>query len=89
MIPSLDQKLAAIRAAPQNTKEFILADAKDADMAFGVRAPGPRGYLARHGAGLRSSRRKSGRARNLATAICPSFWTSSARWCSKAWWTSC
>ncbi len=50
MIRSLDQKLAAIRAAPQNTKEFILADAKDADMAFGVRAPGPRGYLAQHGA---------------------------------------
>ncbi|MDR3460554.1 MAG: hypothetical protein P4N60_24255 [Verrucomicrobiae bacterium] len=50
MIRSLDQKLAAIRAAPQTTKEFILADAKDADMAFGVRAPGPRSYLARHGA---------------------------------------
>src|SRR5665213_1516923 len=50
MIRSLDQKLAAIHAAPQTTKEFILADAKDADMAFGVRAPGPRGYLARHGA---------------------------------------
>jgi len=49
MIRSLDQKLAAIRAVPQ-TREFILADAKDADMAFGVRAPGPRGYLARSGA---------------------------------------
>ena len=50
MIRSLDQKLAAIHAAPQTSKEFIIADAKDADMAFGVRAPGPRGYLARHGA---------------------------------------
>ena len=50
MIRSLDQKLAAIRAQPQSTREFILADAKDADMAFGVRAPGPRSYLARHGA---------------------------------------
>ncbi len=50
MIRSLDQKLAAIQAAPQTTKEFILADAKDADMAFGVRAPGPRSYLARQGA---------------------------------------
>ena len=50
MIRSLDQKLAAIRAAPQTATEFILADAKDADMAFGVRAPGPRGYLARQGA---------------------------------------
>ena len=46
---SLDQKLAAIHAAP-DTKAFILADAKDADMAFGVRAPGPRGYLSRQGA---------------------------------------
>jgi hypothetical protein len=50
MIRSLDQKLAAIRANPHNTREFILADAKDADMAFGVRAPGPRSYLATHGA---------------------------------------
>jgi hypothetical protein len=47
---SLEHKLAAIRANPQSTREFILADAKDADMAFGVRAPGPRSYLARHGA---------------------------------------
>jgi len=50
MIRRLDQKLSAIRANPHSTKEFILADAKDADMAFGVRAPGPRSYLARHGA---------------------------------------
>ena len=50
MTRSLEQKLAEIRSAPQTTKAFILADAKDADMAFGVRAPGPRGYLARHGA---------------------------------------
>jgi len=49
MIRSLDQKLAAIHAAP-GSREFILADAKDADMAFGVRAPGPRSYLARQGA---------------------------------------
>jgi hypothetical protein len=50
MIRSLDQKLTAIRAAPQTAKDFIIADAKDADMAYGVRAPGPRGYLARRGA---------------------------------------
>src|SRR3974390_1744991 len=50
MIRSLDQKLAAIHAAPQTAKDFIIADAKDADMAYGVRAPGPRGYLARRGA---------------------------------------
>ncbi|HTI99556.1 MAG TPA: hypothetical protein VL527_11795 [Dongiaceae bacterium] len=50
MLRSLDRKLAALRAKPQVTREFILADAKDADMAFGVRAPGPRRYLARAGA---------------------------------------
>src|SRR5580704_874897 len=50
MIRSLDQKLAAIRAAPQTAKDFIIADAKDADMAFGVRSPGPRSYLSAHGA---------------------------------------
>jgi hypothetical protein len=50
MIRSLDQKLAAIRAAPRAAKDFIIADAKDADMAFGVRAPGPRSYLSTHGA---------------------------------------
>jgi hypothetical protein len=36
---SLDRKLAAIHANP-NCREFILADAKDADMAFGIGAPG-------------------------------------------------
>jgi hypothetical protein len=36
---SLDRKLAAIHA-DVNSREFILADAKDADMAFGVGAPG-------------------------------------------------
>src|ERR1051325_3597206 len=46
---SLESKLAEIRANPKS-RAFILADAKDADMAFGVRAPGPRGYLARGGA---------------------------------------
>jgi hypothetical protein len=38
----LDRKLAAIHADPSGSKEFIIADAKDADMAFGMRAPGPR-----------------------------------------------
>lgn len=45
---SLDAKLAEIRRDP-SSRAFILADAKDADMAFGVRAPGPRRYLARRG----------------------------------------
>jgi hypothetical protein len=37
---SLDQKLARIHADPHGAKDFILADAKDADMAFGIGAPG-------------------------------------------------
>jgi len=37
---SLDRKLAAIHADPSGCREFILADAKDADMAFGIGAPG-------------------------------------------------
>ena len=36
---SLDRKLAAFHADP-NCREFILADAKDADMALGLGAPG-------------------------------------------------
>ena len=47
-VKSLDTKLVEVRANPRS-RAFILADAKDADMAFGVRAPGPRGYVARHG----------------------------------------
>ncbi len=39
MVKSLDRKLAAIHADP-SSREFILADAKDADMAFGMGAPG-------------------------------------------------
>jgi hypothetical protein len=39
MDKSLDRKLAAIHANP-DSKEFILADAKDADMALGIGAPG-------------------------------------------------
>ncbi len=39
MQKSLDRKLAAIHANP-NCREFILADAKDADMALGLGAPG-------------------------------------------------
>ena len=39
MIKSLDRRLAAIHADP-SCREFILADAKDADMALGLGAPG-------------------------------------------------
>src|SRR6202022_1699261 len=42
MIKSLDNKIADIRANPSGSKAFIIADAKDADMAFGIGAPGPR-----------------------------------------------
>ena len=45
---SLATKLSEVKAN-RASRAFILADAKDADMAFGVRAPGPRGYLARTG----------------------------------------
>lgn len=49
MTKSLDAKLAEIKAN-RASRAFIIADAKDADMAFGVRGPGPRGFLARRGA---------------------------------------
>jgi hypothetical protein len=39
---TLDEKLARIRAGRATRRDFILADAKDADMAFGIGAPGPR-----------------------------------------------
>jgi hypothetical protein len=45
---SLDAKLAEVKRN-RSSRAFIIADAKDADMAFGVRAAGPRAYLARHG----------------------------------------
>ncbi len=48
MTKSLETKLAAIKADPAS-RAFILADAKDADMAFGVRATGPRNYLSARG----------------------------------------
>jgi hypothetical protein len=40
MQKSLDQKIANIRANPHGAKDFILADAKDADMATGLAATG-------------------------------------------------
>jgi hypothetical protein len=45
---SLDAKLTEIKAN-RASRAFIIADAKDADMAFGVRAPGPRSFLAKRG----------------------------------------
>jgi hypothetical protein len=46
---SLDNKLAEIKR-DRSSRAFIIADAKDADMAFGVRATGPRIYLSAEGA---------------------------------------
>jgi hypothetical protein len=40
MQKSLDTKLANIHAAPHRATDFILADAKDADMATGLAATG-------------------------------------------------
>jgi hypothetical protein len=48
MTKSLDAKLAEIKSNP-SSRAFIIADAKDADMAFGVKAPGPRTYLSQRG----------------------------------------
>jgi hypothetical protein len=48
LVKSLDTKLAELKANP-SSRAFIIADAKDADMAFGVRAPGPRSYLSARG----------------------------------------
>src|SRR5688572_2627193 len=41
MLQTLDAKLARIALNP-SCGDFILADAKDADMAFGISAPGPK-----------------------------------------------
>src|SRR6266536_2571762 len=48
MQKSFDAKLSEVKANP-SSRAFIIADAKDADMAFGVRAPGPRSYLSLRG----------------------------------------
>jgi hypothetical protein len=40
MQKSLDEKLSRIHADPRGCKDFILADAKDADMALAIGAPG-------------------------------------------------
>jgi DhnA family fructose-bisphosphate aldolase class Ia len=40
IMKSLDEKLKRIHADPHRAKDFILADAKDADMALAIGAPG-------------------------------------------------
>ena len=49
MIKRLDEKLGRIHAGTATNRDFIIADAKDADMAFGVTAPGPSRGKCRHG----------------------------------------
>jgi len=45
----LDEKLNRMHAGQATAKDFIIADAKDADMAFGITAPGPQTGSCRHG----------------------------------------
>ena len=46
---SLDAKLADIRSNPGSSNSFIIADAKDPDMAFGIQSLGHRRYLSSKG----------------------------------------
>ena len=71
----LDRKLATIAAGRYTPDDFVIADAKDADMAFGRRA-GPLPVTA-PGAG-------PGRYRSR-----ESTWTRCAPWSTRARWTSC
>ena len=41
MIKRLDQKPGRIRAGKDPRRDFLIANAKDADMACGIPAPGP------------------------------------------------
>lgn len=52
MQKSLDRKLEALHADPAGCKEFILCDAKDSDMAFGVLSSGTYGSHERPEAGF-------------------------------------
>ena len=45
----LDKKISNILSGSTSAKDFIIADAKDADMAFGITAPGPKPCPGRHG----------------------------------------
>jgi len=53
-VTRLDDKLARHRAGAGTARDFIIADAKDADMGFGTTAPGPqRDAQGRPGAGYK------------------------------------
>ena len=45
----LDRKITNILNGSTSSADFIIADAKDADMAFGITAPGPQTGSCRHG----------------------------------------
>jgi hypothetical protein len=45
----LDRKLSNLLSGSTAAADFIIADAKDADMAFGITAPGPQNGTCRHG----------------------------------------
>jgi DhnA family fructose-bisphosphate aldolase class Ia len=54
-VKSLDRKMERIRTGSYVPADFIIADAKDGDMGFGLTAPGPwRDSAGRPGGGLRS-----------------------------------
>jgi hypothetical protein len=48
-VKRLERKLTNILSGSVATADFIIADAKDADMAFGITAPGPATGSCRHG----------------------------------------
>ncbi len=52
-VKRLDRKLANIRSGSTARADFILADAKDADMACGITAPGPQDESSHQGTGRR------------------------------------
>ena len=69
----LDRKLGAITAGRYTPGDFVLADAKDADMAFGLTSAGP--------AGARPGPAGTARAANSSTTCEP--------WSPRANSTSC
>ena len=74
----LDRKLGAITAGRYTPGDFVLADAKDADMAFGLTSAGPAGAAGR-----------PGRRVPAATAPAANSSTTCGPWSRRANSTSC
>jgi hypothetical protein len=74
----LDRKLDTITAGGYTPGDFVLADAKDADMAFGLTSAGRAGQAGR-----------SGRPGPAATARAASSSTTCGPWSRRANSTSC